>query len=776
MRMQSIRIAALLLILLATVPSLHAQNRYEWSVYSALNSVQSVAIDAAGTVWAGTTGGVVGYHVAQDSFEVYRTTDGLMTLNTTAIGVDPASGALYAGAADGSISIRTRDGAWHGVSDILSVDRADKRILDFRFHNGLVYVLTAFGVAVYDPSDSTFPETWTRFGALPPNIAVNDMLVAGDSVWLATDRGIARARSSGVLLPNPLSWTIIDSTSGYSGRRVLSLALINGELVAGTEAGVFTRGGDGRFTRRGEMPTTEPVRLAMSGDTVAAAAYFALHRSVGGDQLRSLEVSSPVFVLDIAVGSGVIAIAAADRGIGVLDNGALRVVTPDAPSSNVFSDLALAPDGSIWAASSEGGGGRGLSRLKDGTWQQYSEARQPGAMMDNIWNVGVGGDGAIWGGAFGTGAVRITPGDTGARIERFDQSNSPLTGIKGDLDFVIVGDIAADARGRTWMLNWDNTGGVGPVLVARVTPEEASALGREFVSFLRPPFAAERNYRRLVVDQNSTKWLGSDFPTASVAGGSGLLFLPASDLVEQPGEWGRLGTEHGLVNNRQTALAVDRDGAIWIGATTGLAVLDNPMTVASQGAETARVRNSEREPGNCCRALRDVSVRAIAVDALNRKWIGTSQGIFVLSPDGIDVVHRFTAENSPLVDNDVRSLLTVDETGDVYIGTGNGLSRVSTDAVESPSPVDRVTVWPQPFLVPDGEPARIAGLPPNAMVKILTTSGRLVRQFESPGGGVAFWDGRDNDRDPVPSGIYLVAAGASSGEETVVGKIAVIRR
>jgi ligand-binding sensor domain-containing protein len=216
-RRQALRVAAFLFALFALPASSQAQNRFEWSVYSALNAVQSVAIDTAGTIWAGTTGGVVGYHPASDSFEVYRTTEGLMTLNTTAVGVDPAGGDLYAGAADGSISIRSADGAWHGVTDISGVERADRRIKDFRFHGGMVFVLTSFGVAVFDPSDTTFPETWTRFGALPPNIAVNDIVFWRDSVWLATDRGIARAPQRGALLPNPLSWTVFDSSSGYSG-------------------------------------------------------------------------------------------------------------------------------------------------------------------------------------------------------------------------------------------------------------------------------------------------------------------------------------------------------------------------------------------------------------------------------------------------------------------------------------------------------------------------------------------------------------------------------
>ena len=73
------------------------KEEYKWSVYSALNSAQSVAFDEDGTFWVATTGGVVGYLPSRDSFQIYRTTEGLLSLNITALAVDPATGDLYMG-------------------------------------------------------------------------------------------------------------------------------------------------------------------------------------------------------------------------------------------------------------------------------------------------------------------------------------------------------------------------------------------------------------------------------------------------------------------------------------------------------------------------------------------------------------------------------------------------------------------------------------------------------------------------------------------------------
>lgn len=760
--------------LVCAAPSF-AQNRYEWTVYSALNTVQSVSFDSDGMVWAATTGGVVGYHPETDSFEVVRTTEGLMTLNTSCVAVDPTTGSIYAGANDGTLSIRSPDGVWRGIADIAGIDIADRRILDFNFHGGLVYVLTAFGVAVYDPVDSNFPETWTRFRDFPQNTAVNDILFWRDSVYLATDRGIAIAPERGSLLPNPLSWRVIDRRNGLAGDRVLSLTVIANELVIGSDSGTFTRNDSGVFRRRDDIPYHEPIRITDNGAHTIASTTFALFR-LNGTQFQRVEVPMQTFVKTIAVSStGKIAYAAGNIGIGYVDGDSSRIIVPSAPAANYFSDIALDANGAIWTSHSDwGGGGSRLSMLRDNKWTHVVTPTTGQGPM----NVGLGGDSAIWAGTWGSGMMRVAQSDTGMSVTRYDNANAPLTSADaGNASYVVAGDAVADAHGRTWFINWDSRGQTNPMLVVRLSPEEIAVEGREFISFIRPPSVAVRAFRSIVIDQSGTKWMGYDETGSAGISRQGLVGFSDNGTIasESDDKWRTLKTTHGLVSDQQTALAIDLDGALWAGAPTGLSVVDNPMTVKSEGEKEARIRNSDPN-GNCCRALRDVNVSAIAVDALNRKWIGTNQGVFVLSPDGIDVVDRFTVDNSPLVDNDVKSLLAVDETGDVYIGTSNGLNRVSTEAVESPEPVGGLTVWPQPFVVSVDESVRIGGLPPNARVKILTVNGRLVAEFDSPGGSIAFWNGLDDTSKPVASGVYLIAAGAASGEITVVGKIAVVRR
>jgi ligand-binding sensor domain-containing protein len=285
-----------------------------------------------------------------------------------------------------------------------------------------------------------------------------------------------------------------------------------------------------------------------------------------------------------------------------------------------------------------------------------------------------------------------------------------------------------------------------------------------FYSFFTPN---NRKYRWLAIDGNGTKWLGADFGLGDL---NGLFYYNDRGTVADKSDdvWGNLKQDNGLPDNNVTSIKIDPDGLIWVGTTSGLTTLLNPMSV---------VINNQPPDFQSIKLLSNVRISAIAIDVLNRKWIGTSdQGVFLLSPDGTRLLEHYTTSNSPLVNNQIYSILAVDTTGDVYIGTANGMSRISTAAVESPVGGGQITVAPQPFRLPSGEPLRIAGLPGNATVKILTLTGGLVRQVPAPGGGVAFWDGTDERGEYAPSGVYIVAAESNDGGGTVVGKVAVIRQ
>ena len=176
--------------------------------------------------------------------------------------------------------------------------------------------------------------------------------------------------------------------------------------------------------------------------------------------------------------------------------------------------------------------------------------------------------------------------------------------------------------------------------------------------------------------------------------------------------------------------------------------------------------------------LRGQSIQAIAVDAVNNKWVGTKEGVVVVNSDATAVLGQYTvlSTNGKLVDDDIRSIAYDSKRGIMYFGTVKGLSSLEVAPVQTLRTMASLETGPNPFLVPSSSRLTIRGLSADASIKVISTSGALIAQFKAQGGGRAFWDGRDTAGKIVPSGIYFVIAYSDNGDQAGTAKIAVVRR
>jgi hypothetical protein len=222
---------------------------------------------------------------------------------------------------------------------------------------------------------------------------------------------------------------------------------------------------------------------------------------------------------------------------------------------------------------------------------------------------------------------------------------------------------------------------------------------------------------------------------------------------------------NGLPSDNASTIVVDRDNEIWIGTDRGVAiVLDPTNPLRTGGIATYRPANG-------------LTVNAIAVDPLNQKWVATSEGVILYSPDGTQALASYTVESTSgkLIDNNVKSIAVDPGTGTVYFGTTGGLASLSTPAVAPKAQFDKLSVYPNPYLVPNGSLLTVDGLVANSSLKILPIDGRLIREVRTPGGRIGFWDGKDDGGNVVASGIYLIVGFTDDGSQTGIGKVAVIR-
>ena len=175
--------------------------------------------------------------------------------------------------------------------------------------------------------------------------------------------------------------------------------------------------------------------------------------------------------------------------------------------------------------------------------------------------------------------------------------------------------------------------------------------------------------------------------------------------------------------------------------------------------------------------MRGVDITCIAVDGANRKWIGTNgHGVYLISADNLSQLQHFTAENSPLLSNNIESIAINPNTGEVFMGTIAGLCSYQSDATEANdmADVNKVHAYPKRDTPSYTGVITVRGLSFNADVKITTTNGALVAQGRS-NGGTFIWDGTNLNGQPVASGMYFVLSATEDGQSGVVTKIAVIR-
>jgi ligand-binding sensor domain-containing protein len=243
--------------------------------------------------------------------------------------------------------------------------------------------------------------------------------------------------------------------------------------------------------------------------------------------------------------------------------------------------------------------------------------------------------------------------------------------------------------------------------------------------------------------------------------------------VDVNGQSRSFGTAEGLPSTSFYAIAKDREGRIWVGTETGVAVYDDPATVFS-GTERFRTPNVVRGPGTGYSLLYSDVVTAIAIDGANRKWFGTNNGLWLFNAEGDESLQHFTMANSPLPSNKIVDVAVNDRTGEVWVATDAGVVAYRGSATVTEDKPTCAKVFPNPVRRDYAGQVGISGVANNAEVKITDVSGTLVYQTRATGGTVV-WNLADYNGRKVQSGVYLVLTSDGQGQNGCIAKVAVIR-
>ena len=222
----------------------------------------------------------------------------------------------------------------------------------------------------------------------------------------------------------------------------------------------------------------------------------------------------------------------------------------------------------------------------------------------------------------------------------------------------------------------------------------------------------------------------------------------------------------------------DLDGRIWCGTNLGVFVIEDATRYFDNDFRFEQIKISRNDgSGLADYLLNGVAISCITVDGANRKWIGThTDGLYLISADGTEMLHHFTTSDSPLISNTIQCVAVHPTTGVVMIGTDMGLCSYTADATEATEEMDAddVLVYPNPVKPDYNGTIAVRGLSMDAEVKILSSTGQLVWSGVSAGGTFT-WDGRTQKGRRVASGVYHIVANNAEGKKAIVARIVIIR-
>lgn len=740
-----------LLVMLLCVPQAIA-GIGQWKNYTDMKGVVGIAV-RGNSLWAATRGGLFRFNLSDSSFTTFTNSEGLTSNSLTAVAVDEM-GNIWIGSSSGAIDLYDpTSGQWKRIRDILLSDRTKKGITGIYPARDSIYIASEFGVSLFLRRRFEFRETYSKFGSFPSSIRVNGFLIANDRLWVATPSGVASADIKNVNLSAPSSWTTYTTAQGLPANNSHALAFFNGAIYAGTDAGL-ARLRQSRWEFVPALGGRRIVHLLQRGNRL----YI-----VAGQEVFSLSADGTVTAIGPGLpapatalsgdGAGNIILGVEKNGLAFLKGSTWSFKFPDGPASNLFISLKVDTAGVLWIGTGINGRGTGFSSFDpsaspDRRWTNYNVSVRPELKTNDYYRVSLTAGNNKWISSWGEGVARV---DRKGMVTVFDRRNAGFVGIPDNPNYVVIGEAASDRRGNTWMTVRSAANGN---VLAVYRPDSTWF-------FLRNGFnPAVTLLTSMTIDHHDTKWIVSEDPTQQ-----GLLYMTDGGTLTNLNDdvWNILTRDDGLSSNNITDVVVDQEGDIWVGTDLGLNIILNP-----------------RSPkGNVRRVFiaREQYINDIAIDPLGNKWVGTKEGVFVLSPDGTQLLHQYSVSNTDgkLISNDVRAVAFDGPRGVVYFGTESGLSSLTTTAVTPLETFAELSLFPNPFRLPSHQILTIDGLVRNSGIKILTIDGKLVRQFQSPGGRIAFWDGKDDAGAFVSTGIYLVVAFSETGEEVTKGKVAVVR-
>ncbi len=751
------------LLLLASPSEAQAPPIGQWREH--LNYRSAIQVIKADQVYCATATNLFSVD-AQDEMERFNKITGLHDIGVRCIGWDDLTAQLVIAYNNSNLDIIKKQSVTN-IGDIKRSNITGNKSINHIFcRNGLAYLSSGLGIIVVNLTKYEIKDTWF-IGNNGSSLNVNSMAADADFFYAATNEGLKKI--SRLTDPSDYhNWTTISGSNGLPGGISTFVTTVGTQVIAQKNDSLFITSG-GNWNLLYTDPAWSLNAVSTSGNKI----LICQQNNTGTARVLQLTTNGIIektIINPTVLSHPVSAIIDADK-LWVADNnnglsrftasGTDRFIPngpPGIATGEMMSDgeRLFAAAGSIDNNWQPQYNRNGVFQLINNEWTSYRYDNTPA--LSNVYDFITAAtdpvDKTLWAGSFGSGLAHFRNN----LVSMYQSNNSALQAAMNNPGSYRIGGLAFDKNNHLWISNY----GAAKELVVR----KADSSWKAFII----PFAHTENaVGQVLIDDADQVWITSPK-------GNGIFCYNHGASIDNPNDdqWKFYQQGNGkgnLPSNNVLCMAKDKNGFIWIGTDKGIGIIQCTNNVfGAQGCDAILpVVQQDRFAGLL---FRDEIVQCIAVDGADRKWVGTKNGLWLLSQDGSTIVYRFTSDNSPLLNNDVRKLSIDPHTGEVFIATAIGICSFRSTATEGGSSNQDVLVFPNP--VPPGYSGTIAirGLSNNALVKITELNGRLVYQTRALG-GQAIWNGRTYLGNKAASGIYLVIVRSEAGDDKIVTRIAI---
>ena len=747
-------------VLLSTRP-LIAQNKQWESMYSYYNT--STAVASNQNIIVAAENALFVYDTSQDTSETITTVDGLSGDKISALAVFDSF--IIVGHENGvmaQINLQTKEVFLdNSIARNQNLAADKKKVYHIEIVNNTAYVATGFGVLALNPATLEFGDTY-YFGSVGARVGVFHATVFEGKIYAGTEQGLYSSKLNNPQLLETASWDFISAGNWKT------LWEQSGELFGakdeGSSVSFFQIGSTvlQKATFPGVLRSTTPHRegvvITVSNRVYEVNEFFERTQTIG--DIKGVTPNTFTFALRTNN----------ETWIGTSSNGLIRnaltdddkFVSPQGPLRNSIFDIETLPE-ELWIAHGDYNlfynpyplEKFGISHLTKNGWENIPND----SLFDVESIVRVTSHptaiGTHYACSYHGGIVLL---EENIPTELWNHTNSGLESLSfvgPDYVSIRVRDAVVDGSGNLWSLTSFVQKGL----------KKLTSSG-QWISFdlseVVLDYTDESGYSNMEILNDKILFFGGVK--------SGLIGV---DISQSPPKMKRLvGSNAGLPGDDVRSIRLDKDNRLWVGTREGIAVLYAPNRFFDDNTQLRAI--VVEDDGNLRELLSGQMITDIEVDGNNQKWVSTaSSGVFLLSPDGTEILQHFTKENSPLPTSSVKTIGIDNTTGKVYLGTLNGMVVYQGNAYAESEKLSEASVFPNPVRPHFTGNLVVRGLQQDTRVKITDIAGNLVYDTTSEGGSIS-WNLRAFTGQLVRSGVYLIFITSKDGLDSAVKKVMII--